>query len=82
MAETRVPDEQLVRSLVERALAAAEAGTSVQGSAAQAPALAPIPLPVPLPVPSGGPGSVATQNRSGSVVSRWTSRRRASTSRS
>jgi ribose 5-phosphate isomerase B len=55
MAETRVPDETLVRQLVERAMAAAEAGTlPTSETAASTPA-----VPVPTPASAGSSTSVA-----------------------
>ena len=53
MAEVRVADEQLVRGLVERALAAADGGVPARAPSAATPAASP------LPIPSGGPGSIA-----------------------
>jgi ribose 5-phosphate isomerase B len=62
MAEPRVPDEQLVRGLVQRALAAAEAGLPAPAPAAATPAGSP------LPVPSGGPSSIAIGADHGGVA--------------
>ena len=57
MAEPRVPDEQLVRSLVERALVAAETGTPAGPGAPVSP------LPTPIPVATGTATSISTARR-------------------
>jgi ribose 5-phosphate isomerase B len=67
MAEPRVPDEALVRQLVERAMAAAEAGTLTSRSVA-APAPAVPAAPAPTPAPAGTSNSVAIGADHGGVA--------------
>ena len=66
MAETRAPDEALVRRLVERALTAAEAGPPTHSSASMAPSAPAAPIPV--PAPAGSATSIAIGADHGGVA--------------